>query len=211
MSATGRWHIQLIQVSPSCSDMASCRERCDANDAPSCLQLGHLLRKASDDPAPAMTAYERACRLELPRGCSHVGLLLYLGHTKDAAALAKSRDRFTDACAREDALACANLATFLQDGIGGPRDPKQAATLQLKACTRGSAIACVQGSLEGTSQVGQLSAAHECDQGGSAACAKLAAEFEDARDARRSAALYQKACLSGHAASCGKAASKGPP
>ena len=56
--------------------------------------------------------------------------------------LARARQLYLKACRRKDSISCKDYALMLVDGIGGPRDEAQAATLLAQECEGGLWQAC---------------------------------------------------------------------
>lgn len=113
---------------------------CKARDAEACLALGKTLEPmdASEPGARSPAdAYGQACDLGKKEGCVLRGEYLSFtdAHEQTRAALAK-------ACDLDDAQSCANLAFYLEKGMGGAVDAKGAKAQLRKACKLGHTASC---------------------------------------------------------------------
>ena len=108
-----------------------------------CRNLGLALMKGDgvvQDPKRAVPLLEKACSLT-PKLCFDVALAHELGDgvTKD---LGRARQLYDKGCTAGDMFACTNLASYLADGLGGPRDASGAIRLAKAACDSGVKLAC---------------------------------------------------------------------
>lgn len=155
--------------------------------APSCMELGRLVRDAKGGPRDlhrATELFEIACKGDLQVACVEQGLLLY----QDRDGLKAEPDRaavlFATACEKVDAAstpetgahplasACDALGTAYRDGIGvdpAKPDPEKAAQLYLRSCDAKFAQGCVNGG-------------------------RLAAESKNKEEVAHAAELYERAC-----------------
>src|SRR5258708_21668247 len=136
-------HLPAAQPPAPASELERAEARCAAGDAAQCLFVGHAYgtgEKVAFDMAKAARAYERACSAELTEACSALGALL-LEHGTDAdVPRAVTLER--DACARGNALGCANLGELYHDGRGVERDIARAFALAGQACDAQQEHAC---------------------------------------------------------------------
>lgn len=84
----------------------------------------------------------RACDQGTVAACSDLGTAYTLGDLGLAHDPVRGTRLFEQACEGGNALACANLARHLLDGVGAPKDAPRALELGLDACTQGAVPGC---------------------------------------------------------------------
>lgn len=144
---------------------------CNVHHAPSCNELGKLVRDAKGGPKDltrAVDLFSVACKGDIQTACVDLGELLFAGEIvkQDAA---RAVELFTSACNTVDpakaptegaadplARACNALGVAYRDGVGvepPKKDEKKAAELFDKACSARLAAGCVSaGALAATTK-----------------------------------------------------------
>jgi len=120
------------------------RERCAANEADECLNLGAAYRTGSGvakDEKQEAAAYDSACGLGQSKGCYNLALMYAEGSGR-AKDLAYAAELYRGACDDGEALACNNLGVAYMNGAGVTQDVKRAGELYQKACDAGNTLAC---------------------------------------------------------------------
>ena len=113
---------------------------CKAHDATACLALGKTLETMQEPDAGSRSpadAYGAACDLGSREACILRGEYLTFTEAHDQA-----RTALFKACALDDAQSCANLAFYLEKGMGGPVDANGAKAQSRKACKLGHKESC---------------------------------------------------------------------
>ena len=113
---------------------------CKGRDAAACLALGKTLETMQEPDAGSRSpadAYGAACDLGSRDACILRGEYLTFTEAHDQA-----RTELSKACALDDAQSCANLAFYLEKGMGGPADANGAKALSRKACKLGHKESC---------------------------------------------------------------------
>ena len=131
---------------PSSKEILSLLEKgCELDSAWSCTALAIKLSDLSGSTQASKDkqrkAFARACALAGGKHCFGLAKGYATGGfcpQNDIAA----RSLLKISCATGFAEGCDSLAMFLQEGRGGPKDPKTARKAQLKACRLGHKLAC---------------------------------------------------------------------
>ncbi|MFZ5442469.1 MAG: tetratricopeptide repeat protein [Myxococcota bacterium] len=206
----------LLSAAPACA--AAAKDPildvgpCDKKPAEACVTAGDaLLTQGCRDEA--LARYETGCKRGVLRACSKLGFRL-VERSHDAKVVKRAVELFTKACDGNDALGCANLASFTWDGEGVPRDPKKAAALSEKACNAGDAFSCgTLGSLWAQGELGPkdvVKAAgyfeRACRGGSASGCNQLGMAMWGGegvkKDPEKAMDVWAKACSEKNAAAC---------
>lgn len=177
-------------AAPLCAvdNFDDCKAECDKGNGLSCYNAGANRMTAKYNPnantpphgglIESFGYFDKACKLNIPGGCGHQGMLIVLGYgaAKDQA---KGDALLTKACSAGDAWSCRFQAVWYDLGINGyKRDQARAFTLQKRACAFGDQHACLMAARALTDGVGttkDLDAAVKllakaCDAGDQAVC-----------------------------------------
>lgn len=192
-------HIGLIPIKNAagvaCSDLQSCRDRCDAGYPQSCFELGEKLEKA-DDIEGAVELYDAACSGGVDGACYYLAsmhLNNQVAHPNPRMAMILAEG----ACEHGHGPACELMAETWEDGKGGQVDLSKALFYYEQACRLGTDQACpAQARL----------ARQACDNGSLPGCTMRAAMHDQGVGGQinpeQAAKLYDYACRKGYAPSC---------
>ncbi len=181
---------------------------CQAEHAPSCVKWGeHIMADASADPAVAFGAFQQACTLSEPRGCTLLGMLIASGRLPGLDP-STAREHLQTGCTLGDGLGCSALGSAL---LQVP-DPQAAFTQFERACELDYLIGCSQtADMHRMLRFPRYAEAatlyrKACDGDVAAACLSLAEQVAAGQgvtaDAAEAASLRAKACRLGEAAAC---------
>lgn len=151
---------------------------CRAKNADACggaALAGQIIGGPGFDQAASLKALEAACAAGSSMACS-ASNEAQVRNTKDAEALASLAKSAVQSCTALGGSICFTAATYAAGGIGGPSDAPRAEALLGRACDTGSGWACYTKALS------------------------LAGAGADG--ARRSRALYERACADDVAEAC---------
>jgi uncharacterized protein len=132
----------VAPVGADCADEATCKTRCDANDAKACAGLGGLLRaglapgKPSDAGERAKVAFTKACDNGQSRACTALGEMMFqgLGVARDETG---AIERLEQGCRGGDPAGCNDVGHAILS-----KDAGMAKEYYERACNETSALGC---------------------------------------------------------------------
>jgi TPR repeat protein len=117
-------------------DLATCADRCQANDGGDCYALALALEgmetETQSDEVVFEALYLRACRLGVVSGCTNRAAGMTVREPESADACAART--FAQTCERDDAWGCTMYGYHLMTGRGVEKDLDRAARMFRRAC-----------------------------------------------------------------------------
>ncbi len=173
-----------------------------------CQTVSGQDRATEDLPDPQVL--KNSCRSGSSDACNALGTLYLTGQSGLPEDPTEARQYFHQACVRELALGCMNLATVWANGLGGRQNLTEAALLYEKSCRLGNLRGCsAAGYLYATGQGVRSDPAHAhsllqkaCQQDDAPGCLYLGAMQAQANQWQEALAAYDKACELGDGESC---------
>ena len=104
-------------------------------------------RGVNEDRGLAYRLWSRACRLGEFVACSNAGVIVNAGQGGVARDHVAARKMFQVACKNGKQGGCTNYAMMLENGVGGPKDRKQAFSIYSTACDLDDNTGCVNAGL----------------------------------------------------------------
>lgn len=143
-----RRHDFQQQHLPKCdgSHVARCIELCDEEEDPAaCNRLAWFYKKGQNtekNPTQARRLFKKACDLNLPSACGHLGYAYYLGDLGLDKDYHKSIQLFRIGCNGNDTSSCYFLALHYDLGLGIEKNPQTAALHYERACQEEHEASC---------------------------------------------------------------------
>ncbi len=124
--------------------LKSYSDKCDQNDAKSCLKLGELYDDSEllkSDSTKALKFYEKACSLKNAEACMYIGYRYDEGEgvKKDYV---KALKYYTKGCEGNNTISCRFLAYMYDTGHGTKQNYKKAFNLYMGSCDDEDEYAC---------------------------------------------------------------------
>ncbi len=186
---------------------------CRLGAAPVCRTLASRLARGSDgpgSPAEAIPLMEWACRHGDGEACRMMAEYHAGGHLGLEKSRARRRAYHELGCSAGNRVSCNELGKALEDGDGGPEDPKQAAAAYESGCARDLMESCVWlGWLlvkgKGTAidvERGRKLFERSCASGFPGGCVSQAEVLLKQRDGGAALTILENACGEGHVEAC---------
>ena len=187
--------------------------KCDAGDLRACVRLGGFYNQGlfglKQEPARAVSLFERACSGGNPEGCENLGWAYQIG-SGVGPDMSRALKFYQKACDGKYALGCDRLGDAYHEGRGVGQDYTRASALFERACDLGHANGCESVADLADPRRNQLPDAKrwatflekKCDLGGSRGgdtCLTLGLHYDLGflvpKDPNHANDLFKKACL----------------
>ncbi len=132
---------KLCEPEEGIPSIEACERACNLNHSNSCANWAALLE--GQDPARALSLYQRACKGGSGIGCE--GQAFHVEHSgKDASAIYRNARRYHRIhCSQGYARSCHQLATMFETTKGGKALPETAKSFRKQACVLGRKASCL--------------------------------------------------------------------
>jgi hypothetical protein len=122
-------------------DVAACQRACELNHSNSCANWGRFF--AGSDDARASALYRRSCKGGSGIGCeAEARMSQAAGRPEAEAQFTGARNYHRVHCSQGYARSCSQLASLLEQGLGGTTDAATAKSFRKRACLLGRGSDC---------------------------------------------------------------------
>ncbi len=190
---------------------------CEEGAEAACVVLGALYEEGqgrSTQKSRAMRLYEESCEQGEVFGCTLEGMLRQRGGGSVSRRGWEARERFSQACAADERVACNSLAVMYLRGQGGEASAEKAVDYFKASCERGHGRGCFNLGLmyEGGESIeadGELAYRYHrigCEQGYGPSCNSLAFMYEEGMgtevDVAQQLESFEASCDRGYGKGC---------